>query len=410
MLTAVSGASHGTVAYDAVGGTVTFTPAANFSGIAGFDYTVSDGRASGTGHVAIDVIASQPVRTPVNDILNSVAQLAALFRAIVNPPIFTGSNGFNGTISYDPIAREVVFTPAVPINAGTGFAYVIDTGNLSIIRSSTPANQPLTMTFSDLTPGGSGATGIAKVFNAFGGVAKFDAATGTVTFTPNPRFSGVGYFHYRLDDGTMGRVLIVVTPPGRADVIAPEYAKRVDMAGEVELQPIDAASAAANPADARVRAVDSAKEIGKEMSKAAARQARPHVWPTAGHALGAIVLPLQLETNLDLAVPRVTAADQADWSDALMLGGIQLATYAGLGVPLGVPLGISLGIAHKRGAATRDAGKARANTDIFTFDLNHGDFDLSAEEADLLPPAHELGHDAFNCGSKDWVWVNDRRD
>ena len=59
VLTAVSGASHGTVAYDAVSGTVTFTPAANFNGIAGFDYTVSDGTANVTGHVTITA-ASAP--------------------------------------------------------------------------------------------------------------------------------------------------------------------------------------------------------------------------------------------------------------------------------------------------------------------------------------------------------------
>ncbi|HQH36618.1 MAG TPA: Ig-like domain-containing protein, partial [Anaerolineaceae bacterium] len=57
-LTAVSNPSNGTVALAV--GVVTFTPADNFHGEAGFDYTVSDGTLTDTGHVTITV-------TPVND-------------------------------------------------------------------------------------------------------------------------------------------------------------------------------------------------------------------------------------------------------------------------------------------------------------------------------------------------------
>ena len=57
-LTAVSATAttHGTVSL--VSGTVTYTPALNYSGAADFDYTVSDGNGgTATGHVVITVTA-----------------------------------------------------------------------------------------------------------------------------------------------------------------------------------------------------------------------------------------------------------------------------------------------------------------------------------------------------------------
>ena len=56
---AASNATNGTAVSNA-NGSVTFTPAANFNGTAGFDYTVSDGLLTDIGHVTVTV-------TPVND-------------------------------------------------------------------------------------------------------------------------------------------------------------------------------------------------------------------------------------------------------------------------------------------------------------------------------------------------------
>ncbi len=51
---AVFNPQHGTV--QLAGGTITFTPAAGFVGVAGFDYRVSDGALTDTTHVTIDVV------------------------------------------------------------------------------------------------------------------------------------------------------------------------------------------------------------------------------------------------------------------------------------------------------------------------------------------------------------------
>src|SRR5262249_8967763 len=50
---AVSNPSHGTVSH--AGGHVPFPPAANYNGVAGFDYTISDGQLTGTAHVTVNL-------------------------------------------------------------------------------------------------------------------------------------------------------------------------------------------------------------------------------------------------------------------------------------------------------------------------------------------------------------------
>ncbi len=61
----VSGATHGNVLLN-LNGTVTFTPELNFNGTAGFDYTLSDGSLTSTGHVTSNVVAvnDAPVGVP----------------------------------------------------------------------------------------------------------------------------------------------------------------------------------------------------------------------------------------------------------------------------------------------------------------------------------------------------------
>jgi len=78
-ITGVSGASNGTVAFDAQNNIVTFTPTANYTGNAGFTYAVSDGRGgTASANVALTVSAppagvslfaptATPTTTTVND-------------------------------------------------------------------------------------------------------------------------------------------------------------------------------------------------------------------------------------------------------------------------------------------------------------------------------------------------------
>ena len=68
-ITAVGGATHGTVVLNA--GNVVFTPTANYNGAAAFTYTLSDGNGTANGNVSVTV-------NPVND-----------------PPVANNDSGFS---------------------------------------------------------------------------------------------------------------------------------------------------------------------------------------------------------------------------------------------------------------------------------------------------------------------------
>ncbi len=64
-ITAVSAATHGTVALNTTNNTITFTPDAGYTGAAGFSYTISDGR-SGTASANVSLTVSAPGAAPVS--------------------------------------------------------------------------------------------------------------------------------------------------------------------------------------------------------------------------------------------------------------------------------------------------------------------------------------------------------
>jgi Ca2+-binding RTX toxin-like protein len=72
-VTSVGNASHGTVAL--VNGNIVFTPAANFTGRAGFDYTISDGHG-GTSTATVTVDVAQPVHGPITISTDNTTVLA----------------------------------------------------------------------------------------------------------------------------------------------------------------------------------------------------------------------------------------------------------------------------------------------------------------------------------------------
>jgi VCBS repeat-containing protein len=147
----VTGPGHGsaTIGLD---GSVTYTPAADYSGPDGFDYTVSDGAGGGaTGHVAVTVLA------------------------VDHPPVAVDDNA---TTNED---------------AAT---------NVAVLANDTdPDNETLTTTAVTQAP----AHGTASV-----------NADGTVHYTPAPNYNGPDTFSYRVADGAGltddGDVAITVTP------------------------------------------------------------------------------------------------------------------------------------------------------------------------------------------------------
>ena len=150
-VTAVSNPTGGTVAL--TGGQITFTPTANYTGPAGFDYTLSDGTLTDTGHVTVTI-------TPVND-----------------PPV-----------AVDDTATVAEDSGANPINVLANDTDP-DTGDT---RTITAITQPANGTVA-ITGGGTG-----------------------LTYTPNANFAGTDTFTYTVSDGAgatdTATVSITVTP------------------------------------------------------------------------------------------------------------------------------------------------------------------------------------------------------
>ena len=157
-VTAVSNPTGGTVSLTA--GQITFTPTANYTGPAGFDYTLSDGTLTDTGHVTVTV-------TAVND----------------------------APVAVDDAATVAEDSTANPINV-LGNDTDPDTGTtLTITAITQPTNGTVV-----ITGGGTG-----------------------VTYTPDANFAGTDTFTYTITDGALATdtatVSITVTnlndPPDR---------------------------------------------------------------------------------------------------------------------------------------------------------------------------------------------------
>jgi hypothetical protein len=149
-------ALHGTVVCTAAG-TCTYTPAANYNGPDGFDYTVSDGNGgTDTGHVSVTVTSVADDPNAVDDSLTTAQDTA---------------------------------------------------GNVNVLANDTDGDgDPLTVTTA--TPDAAHGTVSCTV-------------AGACTYTPDAGFSGADTFTYSISDGTGGTdtatVTVTVTPAGPAN-------------------------------------------------------------------------------------------------------------------------------------------------------------------------------------------------
>jgi cysteine-rich repeat protein len=227
-VTAVSNPVNGSVVL--VGTTATFTPAANFSGTASFDYTVSDGTLSDTGTVNITVTSVNDAPVAIDDVGTTPEDTAIDFTTLTanDTDIDVGdvltvtavANATNGTVTL--IGGSPHFTPAANFNGTASFEYTVSDGTLTDIGlvtiTVTPVNDPpvavddaasvqfgnsidipiATLLANDTDVDGP-ALSITAVQNVFGGTATLNATT--ITFTPN----AVGFpsFEYVVSDGSL---------------------------------------------------------------------------------------------------------------------------------------------------------------------------------------------------------------
>ncbi len=121
-VTAVSNPVNGTV--DLVSGSITFTPSTDFTGTAGFDYTVSDGLLGDSGHVT--VIVSEGNSLPV---ITEGASVAVTMAKNGNPNVFTLTLHATDANAGDTLIWSIVVPGAaagtasvVPPNTGASMA------------------------------------------------------------------------------------------------------------------------------------------------------------------------------------------------------------------------------------------------------------------------------------------------
>jgi LysM repeat protein len=241
----VSGASHGSVAL-AADGTVSFTPEANYHGVAGFSYVVSDGaggvrsaqvvldyaavndapvagadQASGTEDTAIVLSAAQLL---ANDRDNDVATdgqvlaVSAVGNAVhgsvvldaTGNAVFTPEADYHGAASYEytlsdgaggVVAGTVALTLAavndLPVAVGERYALDEDA-----VWSRSAAQLLANDGDNDVATDGQ-VLRIESVSGASHGSVAL-AADGTVSFTPEANYHGVAGFSYVVSDGAGG--------------------------------------------------------------------------------------------------------------------------------------------------------------------------------------------------------------
>jgi hypothetical protein len=235
VLTSVQDAVNGSVINNG-NGTVTFTPAPNYSGPASYTYTISDGRGgtdTATVQITIVPVNDPPVAeadsTSTNEdqpVTITGATLLAEDTDIDNDALTITSfqDVVNGTVVWN---TEFTFTPA-PNYSGTGsFTYTISDGNggtdtatvtIAIVPQNDPPvavddatttseDAPVTLTaaqilLNDSDPESDPLT-ITSVQQPVNGSVALNG-DGSVTFTPASGYSGPATYTYTISDGNGG--------------------------------------------------------------------------------------------------------------------------------------------------------------------------------------------------------------
>jgi large repetitive protein len=268
---AVGSAPGGTVSL--LAGTITFTPAPDFNGTAGFSYTVRDEGASdgaadpqettGTVNVTVSAVNDAPIavddlRATAEDMTLSFAAADLVSDDSKGPADESGQTltvtsvhgAVNGTVSLS--AGTITFTSDPDFNGAASFSYTVtddgttnalpdpksDSGQVTLSvtevndaptaaadANATPEDAPLSFPAADLLtddtagpPNEAGQTlSVISVQSAANGTVAL--AAGTVTFTPNPDFNGDASFGYTIrDDGTSDGLADAKSASGIVDV------------------------------------------------------------------------------------------------------------------------------------------------------------------------------------------------
>ena len=251
-ITAVGAPGHGAVALNG-DGTLTYTPAAGFTGVDSFTYTISDGRGGSASQV-VDVSvgaagdapptarrdqAATPAGTPV-----IVAVLANDSDPDGDPLVVTGASAANGAVALNPDGT-ITYTPNAGFTGPDLITYAISDGRGGAAASTvsvavggapdgaptarpdqavTDANVPVRVAVlaNDTDPDGDPLT-VTGAGAAHGAVAL--NPDGAITYTPDAGFTGVDTITYSISDGRGGAATsTVAVTVGAAPIARPDQA------------------------------------------------------------------------------------------------------------------------------------------------------------------------------------------
>ena len=233
---------HGTIVINS-DGTITYTPADNYSGSDSFTYTISDGNG-GTSTATVSLTVNPENDTPVavadSFILNEDAALTIEPADLLGNDsdidndtltILSVQDATHGTVQL--VDGKPVFTPAAEFNGEATFTYTISDGNggtstAMVTLRVDPANDApvavadsftlnedasLTIEPADLLGNDGDIDGdtlsILSVQDATHGTVSLDQS-GNVVFTPDANYNGPAQFTYTISDGNGGTSTAVV--------------------------------------------------------------------------------------------------------------------------------------------------------------------------------------------------------
>lgn len=243
----VGTANNGSVTF--TGLNVTYTPNLNFFGNDTFNYTISDGNATATAWVRVNVLPVNDAPTALNDSVITAEDTNVTFDPRVNDTDVDGdaifvtgvTNGQNGTVTMT--ATSVTYTPALNFFGTDSFNYTISDGALTstatVFVTVTPVQDaPVAANDSVVTPEDTPVTfdprindtdvdgDVLTVTLATNGTNGNVSFTGTsITYTPNLNFFGSDSFTYTITDGNASAsatIFVTVTPVQDAPVANPD--------------------------------------------------------------------------------------------------------------------------------------------------------------------------------------------
>jgi large repetitive protein len=227
---------NGTVVINA-DGTITFTPATNFNGLATISYTISDGQGgTATATVTVDVNPVNDLPVAANDQANTVEDTPVTVAVLANdsdvdgnPLTVTAATSPDGQVTINPNGT-VTFMPNPNFNGTTTVTYTISDGNggtstatvtLTVAAvndvpvanpssATTDEDVPLTLTPLANDSDADGNALMVTAVSAQNGIVTINA-DGTVGYVPNPNFNGTDVVTYTISDGQGGTATSTIT-------------------------------------------------------------------------------------------------------------------------------------------------------------------------------------------------------